>query len=139
MSSKTKVSEPLPRFRSAWLALGWLMAAAIIVGSLAPSLPSAAGAVSDKFLHFTAYAGMAFVFAGALGRQRWLFLGIALFLFGAGIELAQEYLTASRAGEWGDLAANTAGILSGLLAAALVPGNWCRQVEVVVGVAEARE
>jgi hypothetical protein len=139
MSSTTKASEPLPRFRTAWLALGWLMAVAICVGSLSPSLPSAAGAVSDKVLHFTAYAGLAFVFTGALGRQRWLFLGGALFLFGAGIELAQEYLTESRAGEWGDLAANTVGILAGLLAAAMVPGNWCRQVEVVVGVAEATE
>jgi VanZ family protein len=139
MSSKTKASEPLPRFRTAWLALGWLMAGAICVGSLSPGLPSAAGAVSDKVLHFTAYAGLAFVFTGALGRQRWLLLGVALFLFGATIELAQEYLTVSRAGEWGDVAANTAGILAGLLAAALVPGNWCRQVEVVVGGAEASE
>lgn len=134
MSSATKDSEALPRFQLAWLALGWLMALAIGVGSLWPTMPSAAVAFSDKLLHFAAYAGLAFVFAGALGRRRWWRIGLSLVLLGIVVELLQHYFTATRSGEWSDLAANIGGVGTGLLLAAMMPGNWCRQVEIALGV-----
>lgn len=124
----------MPRFQQAWLVLGWLMVLAIGLGSLWPTMPSAAAAFSDKLLHFGAYAGLAFVFAGALGHQRWLRIGLGLLLLGVAVELLQHYLTSTRSGEWSDLAANIGGVSAGLLLAALVPGNWCRQVEIALGV-----
>jgi VanZ family protein len=133
MSSVTRDSDILPRYRNAWLTLGWLMALIIAVGSLSPTLPKAASGVSDKFLHFTAYAGLAFMFAGVIERRHWGRVIVGLFLFGGAIELAQEYLTTSRGGEWLDMAANAMGVLAGMLTAALFPRSWCRQVEIMVG------
>lgn len=133
MSSVTKDSEALPRYRGAWLTLGWLLLLGIGVGSLWPTLPRATAGISDKFMHFAAYACLAFVFAGALQRARWPWLALALIGFGAAIELAQAGLTATRSGEWLDLAANAAGVVVGIGLVALCPGNWCRQLERAVG------
>ena len=127
----------MPRFRQAWLALGWVLVLAISVGSLWPTLPSAAAHFSDKLLHFGAYAGLAFVFAGALGRERWLRIGLGVLVLGIAVELLQHYFTDTRSAEWADLGANVAGISAGLLLAAAVPGNWCRRVEIAVGAARA--
>jgi VanZ family protein len=127
-------SEVLPRYRVAWLSAGWLIALLIAVGSLVPSVPELATDVSDKVLHFSAYAGLAFLFAGTVPRNHWGRVAVGLLLLGGGIELAQEYLTESRSGEWADMAANTLGVGVGLGIAALFPGSWCRQVELVAGV-----
>jgi len=135
----TKDTELLPRFQWLWLTLGWMLALVLGAGSLAPSVPSAAALFSDKFLHFGAYASLAFLFAGALGRRRWKNIALGLLLFGAALELLQQLLTATRMGEWWDLAANAGGIATGLLLAALIPGNWCRRVEAALGLAEARQ
>lgn len=129
----TTSSESLPRHRRAWLALGWVMVLGIGAGSLWPSLPQAAAGVSDKFMHFTAYAGLGFVFAGALERARWPWLALALLGFGAAIELAQAWLSPTRTGEWLDMAANAAGVAAGIGLVAAWPGNWCRQLERVAG------
>jgi VanZ family protein len=133
MSSVTRGSDVLPRYRNAWLALGWLMVLTIAVGSLWPSLPKAASGLSDKFLHFTAYAGLAFMFAGVIERRHWGRVAVGLLVFAGVIELAQEYLTTSRSGEWLDMAANATGVGAGMLTAALFPRSWCRQVEIMVG------
>jgi VanZ family protein len=134
MSSVTKASESLPRFRAAWLAAGWLMVLAVAVGSLWPTLPEVGVEVSDKTLHFGAYASLAFVFAGVVERRHWGRVIVGLLLLGAGIELAQAFLSPTRTGEWLDMAANAAGVLAGMLTAALFPMSWCRHVELLVGV-----
>jgi VanZ family protein len=132
-------SELLPRYRSAWLALGWAMALVVALGSLWPGMPEAASGVSDKLLHFMAYAGLAFLFAGTVERRHWAWVIIGLLLFGGSIELAQEYLTATRGGEWLDMAANAAGVAAGICAAAVFPRSWCRHVELVVGLVGQHE
>ncbi len=126
-------SEELPRYRTAWMMFGWLLVLAVAVGSLVPSLPQAAAGVSDKFMHFAAYASLAFLFMGALGRVHWWRITLGLLLFGASIELVQEYLTATRSGEWLDMTANALGVVSGVLAAAIFPRSWCRHLEILVG------
>jgi hypothetical protein len=131
-------AEELPRYRAAWFALGWLLVLGVAVGSLLPSLPDVSAGVSDKFMHFAAYATLAFLFMGAVGRRHWRRTALGLLALGAALELAQATLTGARSGEWLDMAANAAGVSAGLVAAAAVPGNWCRQVEVLVGVGSAR-
>jgi VanZ family protein len=125
----TRDSEALPRFRAAWLALGWLMVGAVGVGSLWPSMPGLAGGLSDKLLHFGAYSALAFVFAGAIERRRWWRIALGLLALGTGIEIMQALLTESRSAEWLDATANALGVATGLISAALFPGGWCRQIE----------
>lgn len=131
-------AEELPRYRAAWFALGWLLVFGVAVGSLLPSLPSVSAGVSDKFMHFAAYAALAFLFMGAVGRRHWHRTALGLLALGAALELAQATLTGARSGEWLDMAANAAGVAAGVVAAAAFPGNWCRQVEVLAGVGSAR-
>jgi VanZ family protein len=126
-------SEELPRYRTAWLSLAWLLVLVITVGSLVPGVPQVATGVSDKFMHFAAYAGLAFLFMGALGRRRWAAVATGLLALGGGIELAQAWLTETRSGEWLDMAANTAGIAAGIVLAGIYPVNWCRQLELAAG------
>lgn len=133
MSFVTKDSEKLPRYRGAWLSLGWGMALLIALGSLWPSVPDAAMQISDKLLHLAAYAGLAFMFAGVVERRHWVRVLLGLLLFSAAIELAQELFTATRSGEWLDMLANALGIAAGLCTAALFPRSWCRQVEMLAG------
>ncbi len=130
--------EELPRYRAAWFALGWLLVLGVAVGSLLPSLPDVSAGVSDKLMHFAAYGALAFLFMGAAGRRRWPHVALGLLALGAAIELAQATLTGARSGEWLDMAANGAGVVIGVLAAAAFPGNWCRQVEVLAGVGKPR-
>src|SRR5690606_37852963 len=116
--------EELPRYRGAWFALGWLLVLGVAVGSLLPSLPDVSAGVSDKLMHFAAYAALAFLFMGAVGRRHWLRIGLGLLALGAAIEVAQAMLSSTRSGEWLDMAANAAGVATGILAAASFPANW---------------
>jgi VanZ family protein len=103
-----------------WLRLLWLVAvAAVIVGSLLPgsSLPMRALGelhVSDKLLHFAAYAVLAFL--PAL-HERWSILtGALVASIGLGVllEFAQR-LSPGRNFEINDMVADTGGVLFGLL------------------------
>jgi VanZ family protein len=68
--------------------------------------------VSDKLAHFIAFLGL-----GTLGSwsypQSKLWVVLGLILYGAIIEVAQS-LTSSRAAEWADLIADSAGVLCSL-------------------------
>lgn len=117
----------------AWRLLAWGMALAVLIGSLWPSMPSVAGGVSDKLLHFLAYVALALVFAAAFSRRHWLAIALGLAGFGALIELLQHWLPGRRAGEWMDLASNLAGIATGLALALAVPHSWRRKLDRVLG------
>ena len=81
------------------------------------SLPSVPG--SDKTHHFIAYAAL--MFPAALKKPKyWPFIGLFFVGWSGAIELIQPY--ANRYGEWLDPAANTAGIVCGLLMAQVA--NW---------------
>lgn len=129
----TKGPEALPRYRGAWLALGWLLIALVAVGSLWPSAPTLGGGMSDKLAHFCAYFTLAFVFAGATGGGHRGRVALWLLAYGAAIELAQLQLTATRTAEWLDMAANAGGVFAGVALAAIVPGGWCRRLELAFG------
>jgi len=81
-------------------------------------------AFADKWTHMVMYGGTASVMWWEhLRRHRrpsWLrlllFAGVGLIVLGGVMELLQAYCTATRAGEWLDLAADTVGVvLGGLL------------------------
>jgi VanZ family protein len=96
--------------------------AAVAVASL---LPASSGFVkacgrlplSDKGLHFSAYAGLAFLAALAFGHGRRLALALCfLILMGLALEFGQK-LSPGRSTDMADFAANTAGVALGTLAA----------------------
>lgn len=125
----TAISDDCPRYRAAWVALGWVLVAGVVTGSLLPSDAVPRVAVWDKLQHLAAYAALAFVFAGALGRGRWKSVLAGLALLGAALEIAQGASGAGRQASGLDAVANLLGAGVGLAAAALVPGGWCRRFE----------
>jgi VanZ family protein len=103
--------------RTNWISITLLTLAAITALSLWPLefLPSVPG--SDKTHHFIAYAGL--MLPTALRKPKyWLLIGLFFIGWSGAIEILQPYV--NRYGEWLDLAANTAGIVCGLLIAQMI-------------------
>jgi VanZ family protein len=103
--------------RGNWIAITLFTLAAITTLSLWPLefLPSVPG--SDKTHHFIAYAAL--MLPTALHKPKyWLLIGLSFIAWSCAIELLQPYV--NRYGEWLDLAANTAGVVCGLLIAQLI-------------------
>jgi hypothetical protein len=100
-----------------WLLLSVLLLTVITALSLWPlaTLPDVPG--NDKFHHYLAYAAL--IFPVALRRPvNWLWIAMFFFAWSGMIELIQPY--ANRFGEWGDLAANATGLLSGMALGLLI-------------------
>jgi len=103
--------------RLRWLPLSALLLTAITMLSLWPqaALPDVPG--GDKVHHYIAYAAL--IFPAALCKpDKWLWIGLLFFGWSGAIELVQPYV--QRYGEWADLAANGAGLISGLIIARLL-------------------
>lgn len=94
-----------------------LTLAAITTLSLWPLefLPAVPG--SDKIHHFIAYAALMLPTALRMPKH-WLLIGLFFIIWSGAIELIQPYV--NRYGEWLDLLANVAGLLSGLIIARLI-------------------
>lgn len=103
--------------RTNWAAITLFTLAVITILSLWPleKLPLVPG--TDKTHHLIAY--IALMFPTALRKpNRWLSIGFLFIAYSGVVELIQPYV--NRYGEWLDLAANTAGIVLGLIIAELV-------------------
>ncbi len=103
--------------RTYWHVCTVCMLTAITLLSLQPlsQLPLVPG--GDKTHHLIAYALL--VFPAAFRRPRhWRLICLLFILYGGMIELLQPYV--NRYGEWLDFAANTTGIVCGLLLAELL-------------------
>jgi VanZ family protein len=103
--------------RTYWRFCTTIILIAIIFLSLWPnkSLPAVPG--GDKIHHFIAYAAL--VFPVALSRPKsWLLLVVLFFSLSGVIELIQPFV--HRYGEWLDLAANSTGLVCGILLTELV-------------------
>jgi len=99
-----------------WIAFTLITLAVITTLSLWPlgKLPSVPG--SDKTHHFIAYAAL--MFPTALRKPKyWKLIGLFFIVCSGAIELLQPYV--NRYGEWLDMAANTTGVVCGLLFAKL--------------------
>ena len=103
--------------RRLWLALGWLIIAAIVYLSLAPQPIEIKVQEGDKLGHFLAYGGLMVWWSQLyLSSTTRLKLGLAFVALGGAMELAQG-LTPNRYPEWLDLAADSIGVLLGWLLA----------------------
>ena len=99
-----------------WLTITVVLVAVITVLSLTPldELPPAPG--SDKLHHLIAYAALSIPLS--LRKPKYWWLIIIFFLVYSGlIEIIQPYV--NRYGEWLDMAANSLGIVFGILIAEL--------------------
>jgi VanZ family protein len=111
-------------FRRLWLAAVLAFAAFIAWSSLAPTPPVSAPSLSDKLQHFVAYLALTLLASGiAMPGRLWL-TAFRCFLLGGFLEIAQGLLTTTRQAEWGDLAANTAGILAAWIIAGGGRAGW---------------
>jgi hypothetical protein len=100
------------RFPYLWQAIGWLCVIGLVVITLVPSPPQPPVVSWDKAQHGLAYTALMLWFAQAF-RARHCWLG---FLLGLGVilEFLQSW-TGYRHFDFGDMLANTVGVLSGLL------------------------
>lgn len=111
------MTTPFIFIQNHWLVLTLVLLAAITTLSLWPveSLPDVPG--TDKTHHFIAYGAL--MFPAALRRPlHWPWIGLLIVAYSGAIELIQPFV--NRYGEWLDLAANTGGVICGVLLAQLV-------------------
>ena len=104
----------LHKGRRDWPIVGLCAAAILVIGtlSLLPQTAPPGGGV-DLVLHALAYAGLAVLACRAAGRG-WPYAALAVFAYSAALEALQT-LVPGRSGSLGDLAANAAGVICGLL------------------------
>ena len=103
--------------RAHWIAFTVINLLIITFLSLWPleSLPSVSG--TDKTHHLIAYAAL--VFPTALRKpDKWIVICLLFIAYSGAIEVLQPYV--NRYGEWLDMAANTLGVVCGLIIAALI-------------------
>jgi VanZ family protein len=107
------------RLQTAALALTAVIALAIAGLTLTPSIspPPMGLALTDKAYHAIAFAALVLP-AAAVFRGRLLWIATVAFLYGAMIEVVQPFV--GRGAEWADLAANTVGILLGILLGSII-------------------
>lgn len=106
-------ARPGLRLRALWLALGWLIAAAIVWVSLTPSPPKIELEGGDKLGHMASYLLLMFWFCQIyLRRGARLGYAIGFALMGVTLEFAQGAL-GSRSFETADMLANAAGVALG--------------------------
>jgi VanZ family protein len=107
----------LASVRTYWVAFTLVNLVVITTLSLWPleHLPSVPG--TDKTHHFVAYAAL--MFPAALRKpDKWIVIGLLFLAYGGAIELLQPYV--NRYGEWLDMAANSVGLVCGLIVAGLL-------------------
>jgi hypothetical protein len=111
-----------------WLAVGWVLAVGVGVGSLVPSDVLMDVSVSDKLLHAGSYFMLMIWFAGAYEARRHVPIALVLMTVGAGLDFMQTF-TATRTFSAFDVFANCVGIAVGLALAWLGLGGWCLRLE----------
>lgn len=116
------------RFPKLWSALGWLLLAGVVVGSLIPGPALEGLKVSDKLQHAGAYFALMVWFAGLYRRGFYPVIALVLLALGFVLDVLQ-ILTSTRTFDWLDVAMNGAGIAAGLALSLRLLGGWCQRVE----------
>ena len=111
------MSRLLNFIKTKWITLTFVTLAVITLSSLWPldKLPSVPG--TDKTHHVIAYAILMFPTA-VRKPDRWILFGLFFIAYSGAIELFQPYV--NRYGDWLDMAANTTGVVCGLIVAELI-------------------
>jgi VanZ family protein len=121
------------RHRGLWLAIGWGLITVTWIGSLLPARDlHLIRDVPDKLQHASMYFVMSLWFAGVYARHSLPRIGLAFFLMGCAVELAQGVFTATRQMDWRDVVANSVGIAIALAVAYLGASGWAARVERVL-------
>jgi VanZ family protein len=110
--------------RRLWIAATLALAVAIVYWSLAPQPPVPDAIIPDKVGHALAYFSLALAGSGIVAPGRLWISMLRCLLLGAALEVAQALFTAHRSAEWGDLAADLAGILAAWLIAGRGRAGW---------------
>ena len=119
-----------------WQALSVVILLLVLVAALSPAFwffDDRSTALSwfqnsDKWLHAFTFIALSIWFAGLFERRAWWRIAIGLMSFGFLVELFQ--LQASyRTADWHDIAANTVGIIVGLIIATAGLGGWALRFE----------
>jgi VanZ family protein len=116
------------RFPRLWSALGWLLVASVIVGSLVPGQALQVVNTNDKVMHAGAYFVLMVWFAGFYRHAAYPVIATVLLMLGLALDLLQ-LLTDTRSFDWFDVIFNSAGVIAGFVLSTLVLGGWCQRVE----------
>jgi VanZ family protein len=116
------------RYPMLWSALGWLLVAAVVVGSLMPGEVVAAMHVSDKIMHAGAYGVLMVWFSGFYRHTVYPIIATVLIALGLTLDLLQ-LLTPSRTFDLNDVLMNSAGVVVGFVLSTVLLGGWCQRVE----------
>lgn len=122
------------RYHRRWQIAGILVLSGVLLGTLIPAfwlwpdVSRVALFAFDKWLHGITFVFLAVWFSGQYSRQKYVHIGIGLFLFGVLIEMCQR-MVSYRTAELMDLAADTVGIVIGLGIALAGVGGWSLRIE----------
>lgn len=121
------------RWGNFWLAAG---IAATLLGAylaLRPPMLLLPASMSDKLQHALSYVAMGLWFGALFHRRHLSWVALALFAFGLLIEGLQDAMPFGRAAEWGDVAANSSGIIVAMLLTRFIEPSWMQRLERWVG------
>jgi VanZ family protein len=108
-------------------AIGWLLISTLLLtipGSAFPTENWLSKIWFDKWVHIGMFAGMTFLWCWALHKKQTLrvkfpnlFIGIGIIclLYGVTMEFVQEYIVVNRSFDTGDIIADAAGCLLGVI------------------------
>jgi VanZ family protein len=116
------------RYPRLWVAVGWLLVAAVVVGSLVPGPALRAVSWNDKVTHAGSYFLLMVWFAGLYGRRRHIWIALGLLALGLALDSLQ-LTTKTRHFDLRDVAANGFGILAGLTLSVWLLEGWCQRIE----------
>lgn len=116
------------RYPKVWFALGCLLVIGVVTGSLLPANVISVVTYNDKLMHAGSYLVLMLWFAGLYRRALHPAIGGVLLVLGVSLDLLQG-LTATRSLDVYDIAANSFGVLVGLVLSALVFEGWCQRLE----------
>lgn len=114
-----------------WQIASLILLAAVLLAAVSPViwfLDDRASALRwiqniDKWVHATTFAVLALWFAGLYRRGAYWRIALGLIAFGMLVEFCQLQIS-YRTADWADVAANTGGILAGLVVALAGLGGW---------------
>ena len=117
------------RHRWFWLAASAVLVTTVVIGSLQTIFATGGSQGFDKVEHFGTYMFLAVWFTGLYRRPRYWMIAAALLALGLSMEIAQFVMHAGRMGDPYDMAANSGGVVAGLVLACLATGGWAERLE----------